>query len=228
MGASQKSTQFKKLLFSYFKKLREIAQHSDVSDELSFRPALNLLLEGLSEALERKEMAVISEPLRKAFGTPDYKLKSGKDFVIGYVEAKGLSSDISELSSSEQIKRYCAAGQRLILTNHLEFILFDFASGEKEPSITQVDQVKLITKKNLLSDKTPKPADIDSLYRLFDRFLREARPEVEGARGLAKRMANIAHIIRDSIGYAFENNIASSTLHDLHKAFDWPQLRWRH
>lgn len=219
MSIKQKAGVFQKLAQDYLKKLREIAEHADTSNELSFRPALNLFLEGLSEALGKKEMSVITEPLRKAFGTPDYKLKTGKDFIIGYIEAKGLSSDVQALSTSEQIERYCAAGQRLILTNHLEFVLYDFVLNEKESPVIRVDQVKLFDKKDLLAGKMPHPADIDSLRKLFDRFVREARPEVDGACGLAKRMANIAHIIRDSICFSFENNTASSTLRDLHKAF---------
>jgi hypothetical protein len=210
---------FEQLIHRYLKKLYEIAGHPDTSNELSFRPALHFLLSSLSESVGKTEMSIITEPLRKAFGTPDYKMKTGKDFLIGYVEAKGLSSSVQELADSEQIKRYCASGQRLVLTNHLEFMLFDFVSSEKESPVMRVDQVKLLDKKGFLSGKKPHPIDIDSLKQLFDRFLREARPEVDGARGLAKRMANIAHIIRDSIAYSFEKNIASNTIGDLHKAF---------
>lgn len=215
----QKTDLFEQLLYSYLSKLQEIASHPDSSNELSYRPALNILLEGLSEALDKKEMSVITEPLRKAYGTPDYKLKTGKDFLIGYVEAKGLSSNVQDLSESEQIERYCASGQRLILTNHLEFVLYDFVSSKKESPVLRVDQVKLLGKKEFLAKKTPHRADIHSLRKLFDRFLRESRPEIDGAYGLAKCMANIAHIIRDSIGYEFQIGTASKPLQDLHRAF---------
>jgi len=210
---------FEELIHKYLKKLRSIAEHSDISDELSFRPAFDFLLAGLTESLEKKKLGIITEPLKKAFGRPDYKIKSGKDFLIGYIETKGITSDIESISKSGQIKRYLGAGQRLILTNYLEFILFDTVRGEKDSPIIRVEDVTLLSRSQFESNKKPKNSDIEALYNLFDRFLREARPDVDGARGLAKRMANIAHIIRDSIGNEFETNTASNTLQDLHKAF---------
>lgn len=210
---------FDKLIDDYLKELKKIAQLTDTTDELSFRPAFDILLNGLSESLDKKELSIIHEPLRQAFGAPDYKLKTDNDFLIGYIETKGLSSNLIDLFDSEQIERYREAGQRFILTNFIEFVLFDYQSNDRETNVRPVEHVKIINMKNLLEGKKPDPSDIDLLMKLFDRFLQKAVPDIDGARGLAKRMANIAHIIRDSISDVFEKNTASTTLQNLYKAF---------
>jgi hypothetical protein len=195
MSLRERYKAFKTLISSYLSKLREVSQDADASQELSLRPALNILVEGLNDIFTHDDLKIVTEPLRKSFGTPDYKLKTSQGYLIGYIEAKGLGAHLPEIEQTEQIERYRSSGKRFVLTNHLEFILFDYASDGK--AIVRTDSVRLLSEKAFRKGQSPQDADVKALYRLFDRFLKEARPDISTPKELAERLAASARHIRD-------------------------------
>jgi hypothetical protein len=218
MSLRERHEAFAKLVNSYLSKLREISQDADASQELSLRPALNILVEGLNYIFTRDDLKIVTEPLRKSFGTPDYKLKTSQGYLIGYIEAKGLGAHLPEIEQTEQIERYRSSGKRFVLTNHLEFILFDYASDGK--AIVRADSVRLLSEKAFRKGQPPQDADVEALYRLFDRFLKEARPDISTPKELAERLAASARHIRDLLIETYAAEGESDDLHNLKAAFE--------
>jgi predicted helicase len=218
MSLRERHKAFKTLISSYLSKLREVSQDADASQELSLRPALNILVEGLIYIFTRDDLKIVTEPLRKSFGTPDYKLKTSQGYLIGYIEAKGLGAHLPEIEQTEQIERYRSSGKRFVLTNHLEFILFDYASDGK--AIVRADSVRLLSEKAFRKGQPPQDANVEALYRLFDRFLKEARPDISTPKELAERLAASARHIRDLLIETYAAEGESDDLHNLKAAFE--------
>jgi len=218
MTLRQRHKTFQALVHAYIKKLRELAQDEDASQELSLRPALNVLLNGLRDVFGSEDLTIVTEPLRKSFGTPDYKLKTSRGYLIGYVEAKGLGADLEEIEKTEQIERYRDSGKRFVLTNHFQFVLFDYSSDSR--TILPRVSVTLLSESDFHKGRTPKPANVEALYRLFDRFLKEARPDISTPKELAERLAAAARHIRDLLLVAYEAEGNSGHLHNLKAAFE--------
>jgi hypothetical protein len=218
MSLRERYKAFKTLISSYLSKLREVSQDADASQELSLRPALNILVEGLNDIFTHDDLKIVTEPLRKSFGTPDYKLKTSQGYLIGYIEAKGLGAHLPEIEQTEQIERYRSSGKRFVLTNHLEFILFDYASDGK--AIVRTDSVRLLSEKAFRKGQSPQDADVKALYRLFDRFLKEARPDISTPKELAERLAASARHIRDLLIETYAAEGESDDLHNLKAAFE--------
>jgi hypothetical protein len=218
MSLRERHKAFKTLINSYLSKLREVSQDADASQELSLRPALNILVEGLNDIFTHDDLKIVTEPLRKSFGTPDYKLKTSQGYLIGYIEAKGLGAHLPEIEQTEQIERYRSSGKRFMLTNHLEFILFDYASDGK--AIVRADSVRLLSEKAFRKGQPPQDANVEALYRLFDRFLKEARPDISTPKELAERLAASARHIRDLLIEAYAAEGESDDLHNLKAAFE--------
>jgi hypothetical protein len=88
--------------------------------EHSYRPALEVLLNGLAE-----EVTAINEPKRVACGAPDFIVQRGA-IAIGHLEAKDLNIDLSKLSDSNKAQqtRYLKALPNLIYTNCLDWQFF--------------------------------------------------------------------------------------------------------
>jgi len=212
---------FERVIREYLEALQERARDPDATDELSLRPALDvLILKGIPEVFGREELQITSEPLRRSFGTPDYKLKTAKGFLIGYVEAEGLSDDLDNLPSDakEQVERFRKAGLRFLLTNHLDFVLYDYASDGK--TVVPVSRASLLDRAAFERGRGPERADVEALYRLFERFLKEARPDIGTPKELAERLAASARHIRDQLLEAYEAEGERGELHDLKAAFE--------
>jgi hypothetical protein len=83
--------------------------------EHTHRSALQALLEALGDGVQ-----AINEPQRVECGAPDYILtRAGTP--IGYVEAKDIGASLDAAERSEQLGRYRASLNNLILTDYLEF-----------------------------------------------------------------------------------------------------------
>jgi len=219
MASKTQQQDFHSAVREYLKELRKLAKNADNTPELSLRAALDLLLKEKLPQVFQTQIKITTEPIREAFGAPDYKLKTDREFLIGYVEAKPLGKDLDKLPrrDQKQIQRYCKSGKRFVLTNHLDFILYDY--GDDNKTIVRSAQVTLLSKDDFDKGRAPDPAKIEALYQLFDRFLREARPDVRTAKDLAVRLASSARYIRDELRRAYEKEGEEGHLHKLEGAF---------
>ncbi len=182
---------FSKGIRKYLAELRKLSQHPEASDELSYRPIFQRFLESASKALQAEaKAAFITEPKRKAFGVPDFKVLRGHS-QVGYIETKGLGADLDAVMRTDQLARYRQL-PNLMLTNYLEFRLIQDGS--------QTQCVTLCSLSQLQSEAPTSDQSVtESLRALLATFLAKVLPGVGTAEDLAEQMAWRTHLMRDAI-----------------------------
>ena len=190
-----------------------------IATEHSYRGTLKDVLEALAG-----DVCATNEPKRIKCGAPDYVIERAKGtntFTVGYVEAKDAGMNLDEIErdsklnepktrEGKQLKRYLHALDNLVFTNYLEFRWY--VHGEKRATAI------LATPQG---DKRL-PFDRDKaqeVAQVLQNFLEHSVEPVRTPPELAKRMARLAHMIRDIIVEAFEKKVASNVLKDLYSAF---------
>ena len=118
--------------------------NSGEATEHSHRPALCALIESLGRGLE-----AVNEPRRQACGAPDILVRVRPRTTvrqpdrhgwralpllsIGHVETKDIGQNLSKAERSEQMRRYLAALDNLVLTDYLTFRFY--RDGERVAEI---------------------------------------------------------------------------------------------
>ncbi len=198
------------LVREYLRKVEQLHRAGNATEH-TFRPALQDLLEGIGGS----QITATNEPKRVKCGAPDYVLTRNTGngvFTVGYVEAKDIVGvSLDKVEQSDQMARYKRALDNLVLTDYLEFRWF--IKGEKQPMT-----VRLATpqpNRSLQLDKN----GIVGLESLLKSFLGRPVEQIKSPSELAKRMARLTHIIRDTVEEAFDKREASETLKGLFEAF---------
>src|SRR6266487_89888 len=195
------------ILRDYLKNI-ETPYKTGSATEHTYRPALQKLLVSLVS-----DITALNEPKRVKCGAPDYAVfrRTGQGMLtIGYVEAKDLSVSLDKVEHGEQMNRYLRALDNLVLTDYLEFRWY--VKGEKQMSARLTT---LQRGKSLALDKVGAKAAED----LLQSFLEHSAETIRNPADLARRMARLAHMIRDVPVAAFEQDEASDTLNGLYEAF---------
>lgn len=153
---------------AYLKRLQEYYKSAQSSGqytaELSFRPALNELLENLAiDFGTSKDIDVVLEPKNQGkMGRPDWRIHDKKTLgIFGFVEAKGLSEVSFDISPYiEQIQKYLTLKHKLIITDGIDFV---FCLNENQkPSL-----ISLIDKNKMLQSKHWENLEVDSQFQLL-------------------------------------------------------------
>lgn len=100
--------------------LREIEQQRATgrATEHTHRPTLQRLIEAA-----RKKVMATNEPARVACGAPDF-IVARDGVTVGYVEAKDIGTDLKKLENDEQLLRYREGLPNFLLTDYLNFRLY--------------------------------------------------------------------------------------------------------
>jgi len=195
------------LLRDYLKSV-ESYYKMGIATEHTYRPTLQKLLNSLIS-----NITVLNEPKRVKCGAPDYAVLRDTDsgtFTVGYVEAKDIGISLDKTEHSDQMGRYLRALDNLVLTDYVEFRWY--VKGERHMI------ARLATPhggKSLTLDKEGTKTASDLLCS----FLKHSAEPIRKPEELAKRMARLAHMIRDVTVTAFEKREASDTLNGLYEAF---------
>ena len=130
----------------YFKALQ--AHRVDEITEHSHRSNLQQLLESIASPKTK----VLHEPKREGkFGSPDFKITQVES-IIGYVENKKIEENLDKILKTDQIKKYQALSDNILITNYIEWIWI------KEGKIQQRETLCFLTdiedkRKKLDTDK---------------------------------------------------------------------------
>jgi hypothetical protein len=92
-----------------------IRAKSEITSENSFRGDLEKLLTNLLPNL-----SVTNEPMSIEYGTPNYVI-SEEGLPIAYIKTTDIGTDLNELDSTEDVRRYKASLRNFITTNYLDF-----------------------------------------------------------------------------------------------------------
>ncbi|GAK59089.1 adenine specific DNA methyltransferase [Candidatus Vecturithrix granuli] len=177
-----------------------------IAREHSYRGDLQQLIESLAP-----DVLATNEPARIACGAPDYILTRGS-IPVGYIEAKDIGASLDKVERSEQMQRYAASLENLILTDYLEFRLY--RQGKF------VTAVALADLKN--GDLRPLSQNWQSFEHLMLEFCAYSGQTITSAQKLAEMMAAKARMMQTVIEQALlsdEENEQNSSLKDQMIAF---------
>jgi predicted helicase len=189
----------------YVAELKTI-RNSGQATENSYYTALKSLIEDLDPSV-----AVVINPKKTPHGSPDFRLTRKKnvlDFPVGWIEAKEAGEDLNKIARSDQLKRYYNL-PNLILTDFLEFRWYTDGKERFKVSLGAIANGKL-------KFDADGEAQVEELLR---GFLQHKTPPAKDSRELARRMAQLAHFIRDAILIAHEHEDAAGILHQQMDAF---------
>jgi len=193
-------------LQEYLGKLERALKRGDATEH-THRPALKELLEALDP-----HIVATNEPKRSDCGAPDYVISRRRDQLsLGYVEAKDIVTHLDEAQQSDQLRRYLASLPNLLLTDYLEFRWF--VDGARRETFRLA---YLGTGGKLTPVSAP---ELERARSLLLSFLSHRPVDIASAEGLARRLASLAHVVRDIIARAFQAGQASQQLRDWRDAF---------
>ena len=172
--------------------------------EHTHRSALKALLEAVGEGI-----TAINEPKRIECGAPDYILTRAKT-PVGYVEAKDVGTSLDMAERSEQMRRYRASLNNLILTDYLEFRWY--VEGEHR----ETARLAVATSDGKVRTRR---GGVQALSGLLQKFFAQTVPTVGTSKELAQRMAALARMTRDLIQETFRRESEEGALHAQLKAF---------
>ena len=186
--------------------LREVgkAHASGNATEHTYRPAFKALVESFG-----KRVLATNEPKRIACGAPDF-IVARREVPIGFIECKDIGIPLDEAEKTDQLERYFASLENLILTDYLEFRYYVRGEQKMHVNLARIDakgKIKLMQGGN------------DQLATLFDTFLSAKPVTINTPKELAARMANIAQVIRGAIERAFALEGEAGTLHSEYESF---------
>ena len=155
----------------------------------------------LQDFVERTVIGVqaINEPRRQKCGAPDYIIQK-RNIPIGYIEAKDIDKSLDTIDKSEQLARYKASLDNLILTNYLEF--WFYVNGE------HVDTIKVAELQGGKIKTFEK--EYQRLINAIRNFCDYQGQTIKSPKQLANLMAQKAVMIRDVIINALELDSESS------------------
>jgi len=174
-----------------------------IATEHSYRPALKAFIEGVVKGVE-----ATNEPKRIKCGAPDFIVVNGH-VPIGYIEAKDVGIDLSQVEKSEQLVRYLPSLSNLIVTDYLEFRWYVEGKHRLTAKLGKVSNGKVHAS----------PKGVDAVVGLVERFLAQSSPLVTEPRDLARRMAAIARLIQETIARAMDDEPSSGSLHGQMEGF---------
>ena len=177
--------------------------------ERSYYSALKKYIEEVGS----QDVTATVEPKRIECGAPDFVISRESPHglrTIGYIEAKEIGRPLDEVEHSDQMRRYLRSLPNLILTNYIEFRWY--IDGEHR----RTDLLARIGKDGKI---VPDKEGGERVVALLNDFLAHTPEPIAKPRDLARRMARLTHIIRDTIVEAFEGDRATEMLRDLRKAF---------
>ncbi|MGH1580692.1 type ISP restriction/modification enzyme [Helicobacter pylori] len=168
------------------------------SNELTHRPSLYNLLDGLKKNFN-KEFKIEHEPNRdKQGGQPDFRV-SFQGLNIGYIENKRAGTNLRKIVESEknkQILKYLELNPNLMLTDYLNFMWVGKDENnapliKKEISVASLDELSKPIK--------PKPQTERDLIELFKSFFNHEVAPITNAKDFATHLSPRTRYLKDAL-----------------------------
>jgi type I restriction-modification system DNA methylase subunit len=175
------------VLRTYLKSIAEITKRGDAREESYYSELKNLLPSATS-----KTIAVTILPKKTEGGNPDFRVWDGRQHVTGYIEAKTPGTNLDQVETTEQLKRYLHTFPNLILTDFYEFRLYRDGILIKNAKIARpfiAHTLKTI----------PPLEEPEKFSELMDFFFSFSLPQTFTANTLAQELAKRTRFLRDEI-----------------------------
>ena len=172
--------------------------------EHTHRPALKALFQSLNPVI-----TATNEPQHiTAVGAPDFRIIKNK-LPIGYVECKDIGKNLDEVLQTEQLKRYLQSFHNFLLTDYLEFRWYVGGKLRLKKTLGTILKNKIKQDKDNLTD----------VEELLTSFLNNEPEPIGSPKELAGHMARLAHMIREIIIKALQQELVTGGLHAQWLAF---------
>jgi predicted helicase len=162
--------------------------------EHSYRPALQTLLEILSDA-KANHIQVTNEPKRIDCGAPDYSVTKN-ELPLGHLEAKNIPVNLADRSLQSQFDRYKKALNNLIITNYLTFELYRDSNLVTKATIGKVKDDAIVP------DKT----QYDAFLEIITSFIGYEGKTITSSDVLAELMADKAKLLAETMEKALKKD----------------------
>lgn len=184
-------------LKTYLKAIQENVAHGNYTEH-THRPAMKALIEG-----SLPDSTATNEPRRVACGAPDFAITGPEKLTIGWVETKDIGKSLDAPEIADQLKRYRRALPNLLVTDYLEFRWY--VEGEHRATAR-------LAHLGAGGKLTAGKGESEAVATLLDNFLAHKPQPITSPAALATHLARLAHMIRDIIVSAFEQDQASDLL----------------
>ncbi|HOR79326.1 MAG TPA: N-6 DNA methylase, partial [Anaerolineaceae bacterium] len=167
-----------------------ITAQGDAREE-SYYPALKQLFEGYPLEKGRKTQVTVL-PKKTEAGSPDFRVWDGKDFIVGYIEAKTPGTNLDQIETSKQLQRYLSTFPNLILTDFYEFRLYRDGQLMQNATIARQFTAKVLK-------TTPQVEQAEQFQALMEQFFGFKLPRSFTAESLAVELAKRTRFLRDEV-----------------------------
>ena len=167
-----------------------------ISTEHTYRGDLQNLLESIAHGVQ-----VTNEPSRVACGAPDYIL-TRKNIPVGYIEAKDIGIDLKGKGIQEQLNRYRASLNNLLVTDYLDFHLYIEGDFKTSLRISEIHNGRLL----------PLAENFTAFKNLISQFCAYQGQIIKSPKKLAVMMAAKAKLLARIIENALLDNTPQDDL----------------
>lgn len=228
----QKAAEAELAVRSYLDRCAQLIQSGVATDELSFYPALNNLLDAVG-ALSKAPCTTIPNPAAKGEGFPDVGLYDPEaEVLVAPVEAKPPAVAKPALLSLPQAIRYAEGfgGGYVLLTNLWQFVW----AQRTERGLQEISAVDLLAGPAALAETRPTPlpgagqrlvelievacarrpllSDADHIARLLALHAQRMAEEIEKAGDPKMLLRSVAESMRDGLGMHLEDRFFIPTV----------------
>ncbi|WP_017732414.1 type ISP restriction/modification enzyme [Nafulsella turpanensis] len=164
--------------------IKEVTEHT-------YRAELQDLLNSVAKACKANILIQHEPKKQQGFGAPDFKVKTSGEAIIGYVENKKLSDDLSKTVKGDQLRKYQSLSNNIILTNYIEW--YWIKDGEV------IDKAKLCSLAELESKMTfvLDPSKVRAVKAIITNFYSQAPKGIGRPKQLAEALAIRTRYLRD-------------------------------
>ncbi|WP_164870729.1 type ISP restriction/modification enzyme [Helicobacter pylori] len=191
------------MLKEYLESIKDLTPESN---ELTHRPSLYNLFDGLKKNFN-KEFKIEHEPNRdKQGGQPDFRI-SFQGLNIGYIENKRVGTNLSQLLKSDQVLKYLELNPNLMLTDYLNFVWVG-KDEENKPLIKR--KISIASLDELSKSLKPKPQTERDLIEFFRGFFNYEAVPITNAKDFATHLSAPTKYLKDAlITYQKDTHVSS-------------------
>ncbi|WQR64871.1 N-6 DNA methylase [Helicobacter pylori] len=191
------------MLKEYLEGIKDLTPEKN---ELTHRPSLYNLLDGLKDHFN-KEFKIEHEPKKdKQGGQPDFRI-SYQGLNIGYIENKRAGTNLSQLLKSKQILKYLELNPNLMLTDYLNFMWVG-KDENNEPLIKR--EISIASLDELSKPLKPNPQTEHDLIEFFKGFFNYEAAPITNAKDFATHLSAPTKYLKDAlIQYQKDTHVSS-------------------
>ncbi|WQZ98685.1 N-6 DNA methylase [Helicobacter pylori] len=191
------------MLKEYLESIKDLTPESN---ELTHRLFLHNLLDKLKNHFN-KEFKIEHEPKKdKQWGQPDFRV-SYQGLNIGYIENKRVGTDLSQLSESDQIRKYLELNPNLMLTDYLNFV---WVGKDEENAPLIKKEISVSSLDELSKPINPNPQTERDLIELFKSFFNHEAAPIANAKDFATHLSAPTKYLKDAlITYQKDEQVSS-------------------